>query len=143
MANLSLVPRAVKKEITDGWTVETWKIILLSSAHVPNAVTQVYASDVIANEITDGGSSPKYTAGGVPVTGKVSVADGNNEFIDAPDVVIGTGASLNYRYGVIIKDTGNQATSPIRAQIDFLVDQIVVNGTSTIQWNALGIIYLN
>jgi hypothetical protein len=71
------------------------------------------------------------------------VADGNNYYLDATDLAIGTGATLNYRYGVLFQDSGNPATSKIRATVDFLVDQIVVNGTSTIQWNALGIIYLS
>jgi hypothetical protein len=138
----SLIPKFVKKEITDAWVAETWKLMLLSNAHTPNAGTQQYVSDVVANEIVDTGNAPKYTAGGVAVSGKASMADGNNYYLDATDVVIGTGASVNYRYGILFQDTGNQSTSKIRAQIDFITDQIVVNGTSTIQWNALGIIYL-
>jgi hypothetical protein len=137
----SLIPKFVKKEITDVWVAETWKLMLLSNVHVPTAATQQFVSDVVANEIADSGG--KYTAGGVAIAGKASVADGSNYYLDATDVVIGTGASLNYRYGVLFQDTGNPATSKIRAQIDFLTDQIVVNGTSTIQWNALGIIYLS
>jgi hypothetical protein len=137
----SLIPKFVKKEITDGWVAETWKIMLLSDVHVPNAATQQYVSDVAINEIGDTGG--KYTAGGVAVAGKVSLENGNNYALDATDVTIGTGANLTYRYGILFKDTGIQATSPIRAQIDFLTNQIVVNGTSTIQWNALGIIYVS
>lgn len=136
----SLVPKFVKKEITDGWVAETWKIMLLNNLHTPNAGTQQYVSDVVAREIVDPGL--KYTAGGVVISGKVSLADVNNYALDADDVTIGPGATLNYRYAVLFKDTGNQSTSPIRAQIDFVADQIVSNGTSTIQWNALGIIYL-
>jgi hypothetical protein len=137
----SLIPKHVKKEITDGWVAETWKLMLLSNAHIPNAGTQQYVSDVVVNEIADIGG--KYTTGGVAVTGKASLAAGDNYALDATDVVIGTGATVNYRYGILFKDTGNQATSPIRVQIDFVTDQIVANGTSTIQWNALGIIYLS
>jgi len=136
----SLIPKHVKKEITDAWVAETWKLMLLSAVHVPNASTQQYVSDVSANEIVDVGGV--YTAGGVAIAGKASVADGNNYYLDATDKVIGTGATLNYRYGILFQDTGNPATSKIRAQIDFVTDQIVVNGTSTIKWNALGIIYL-
>ena len=137
----SLIPKFVKKETIDGWVVETWKLMLLSNVHTPNAGTQQYVSDVVANEISDSGG--KYTPGGVAVSGKASVADANNYYLDAVDVVIGPGASLNYRYGVLFQDTGNQATSKIRAQVDFIDDQIIVKGTSTIQWNALGIIYLS
>jgi len=136
----SLIPKHVKKEITDVWVAETWKIMLLNSTHVPNASTQQYVSDVSANEIVDVGGI--YTAGGVAIAGKASVADGNNYYLDATDKVIGTGATLNYRYAALFQDTGFPATSKIRAIIDFVTDQIVVNGTSTIKWNALGIIYL-
>ena len=135
----SLIPKFVKKEITDGWVAETLKLMLLTSTHVPNASTQQYVSDIVANEITDSGGI--YTAGGVALTGKASLADGNNYALDAADVAIGPGSTITYRYGILYKDTGNQATSPIRAQIDF-GSQSVINGTSTIQWNALGIIYL-
>lgn len=137
----SLIPKFVKKEITDGYVAETWKIMLLSNNHTPNAGTQQYVSDVVANEISDSGG--KYTTGGIAVSGKVSVADGNNYYLDAADVVIGSGATLNYRYGILFQDTGNQATSKIRAQVDFIFDQIVTNGTSTIKWNVLGIIYFS
>jgi len=135
----SLIPKFVKKEITDGWVAESWKLMLLTSTHVPNAGTQQYVSDVVANEIMDKGGV--YTAGGVAVSNKSSNYDTNNGFLDADDVSIGPGATLTYRYGILYKNTSNQATSPIRAQIDF-GDQSVVNGTSVIQWNTLGIIYL-
>ena len=135
----SLIPKHVKKESTDVWVAKTWKIMLLNSTHVPNASTQQYVSDVSANEIP---ASGPYTAGGVAIAGKAAVADGNNYYLDATDKVIGTGATLNYRYAALFQDTGFPATSKIRAIIDFVTDQIVVNGTSTIKWNALGIIYL-
>jgi hypothetical protein len=134
----SLIPKHVKKELIDGWVAETWKLMLLSSSHKPNASTQQYVSDVVANQITDTGGA--YPAGGVAVAGKAAVAATNNYFLDALDIVIGPGANVTYRYGILYKDTLNQATSPIRAQIDFGSDQQVANGTSTIQWNALGII---
>jgi hypothetical protein len=137
----SLIPKHVKKEIIDGWVAETWKLMLLKSAHTPNASTQQYVSDVVINQITDTGGA--YPAGGVSVGPKTAVAASNNYFLDAPDVIIGPGANLSYRYGILYKDTLNQSTSPIRAQIDFGSNQIVGNGTSTIQWNALGIIYIS
>ncbi len=143
MANLSCIPKFVKKELADIFVAETWKLMLLDKTHIPNPGTQQYVSDVVANEIVDGGLSPKYIAGGVAVPGKASVADGNNYYLDAADVAIGSGATLNYRYGILFQDTGYQATSKIRAQVDFINDQIVTNGTSTIQWNVLGIIYLS
>ena len=137
----SLIPKFVKKEITDVWVSETWKLMLLSNIHTPNASTQHYVSDVVANEIVDTGGV--YTAGGVAIAGKASVANGNNYYLDATDGSIGPESTVIFRYGILYKNTGNLATSPIRAQIDFLHDQSVVNGTSTIVWNALGIIYVS
>ena len=145
----SLIPKHVKREIiegfpfgTGGWVAETWKIMLLKSTYTPNAAHQ-FVSDLhpATYEIVDTGGV--YTAGGVAIAGKAAVADGNNYYLDATDKVIGTGATLNYRYAALFQDTGFPATSKIRAIIDFVTDQIVVNGTSTIKWNALGIIYLS
>ncbi len=139
MANLSVVPKWVKKEQTDLWVSETWRLILLGAGHTPTA-SHRYISDVIANEIVD--PAGKYTAGGVAVGVKVSVADSDNYYLDLPDAVIGPNATLNYKYAILAKWTGNQATSLIRAQVDFEEPQIVTNGASTIVWNALGLLYV-
>lgn len=147
MDNLSCIPKFVKKEQTDIWVGETLKLMLLNSTHIPNAATQRYIIDLTEfTEISDVGG--KYLAGGVLITGKVSKADPNslnNYFLDADDVVIGPGATLNYRFGILYKvvDVNNHAVNLIRAQIDFLTDQIVTNGVSTIKWNTLGLIYIS
>jgi len=142
----SLIPRITKRAIIEGddglggWVSETWKLMLLDNTHDADPVTQEFVSDVSAKEITDAGGV--YPLGGVVVDGKVAVNDTNNCYLDATNQIIGPGASLDFRYGVLYMDTGNPATSPIRAQIDFEADQEVTNGTCTIQWNALGIIYI-
>jgi hypothetical protein len=145
MASLSCIPKLVKQTIINTWAGETLKIMLLNNVHIPNAGTQQYVSDVVANEIIDSGDV--YAAGGIVLTGLQSVADPNNPnnyFLDANDVPIGPGATVNYRYGIIYQDmgTGNHAVNPIKAQIDFIEDQIAVNGISTIVFNQLGIIYI-
>lgn len=136
----SLIPSFVKKEVVDVWVAETMKLMLLNNTHTPNAITQRYVSDVVAKEVTSSGA---YVAGGPTLARKIAVANGDNYYLDASDQVIGPLMTLNYRYGILYKDTGNPATSPIRAHIDFTDDQVVTNGTSTIQWNALGIIYVS
>ncbi|MBK5202189.1 MAG: hypothetical protein JJE45_00505 [Prolixibacteraceae bacterium] len=145
MANLSCIPKFVKKEQTDIWVGETWKLMLLNSTHIPNPGTQQFVSNVVAKEIP---ASGPYTAGGVAIAGKVSVehspsAGVYNYYLDATDKIIGPGATLSYKYGILFQDTGVQATSKIRAQIEFPEEEIVTNGTSTIKWNALGIIYIS
>jgi hypothetical protein len=79
--------------------------------------------------------------------GLAAVADPNepnNYFLDANDVRIGPGATITYKYGIIYRDMGtsNPSVNPIKAHIDFIEDQIVSNGISTINWNQLGIIYV-
>ena len=146
MANLSCIPKFEKKAIVDVWVSESLKLMLLTKSHIPNAGTQQFVSQVVANEIIDAGDA--YTAGGVAINGKVATADTsdpNNYFLDAEDTKIGPGATLSYRHGIVYKDmgTGNHGINPIKAQIDFLEDQEVENGISTIIWNALGIIYVS
>lgn len=146
MANLSCIPKFEKKAIVDVWVGESLKLMLLTKAHIPNAGTQQFVSQVVINEIVDAGDA--YTAGGVAVNGKVSTPDPNvpdNYFLDAEDLKIGPGATLTYRYGILYKDmgTGNHGINPIKAHIDFLEDQVVENGISTIIWNVLGIIYVS
>lgn len=134
----SLIPKFVKKEITDAWVAEAWKVMLLNSTYVPSALHQ-FISDVSDKEILATGG---YALGGVAVTGKASTADGNNYFLDADNTLIGPAATLNFTFAVLYQDSGNPATSKIRAIIEFAGAQVVTNGTSTITWNALGIIYL-
>ena len=146
MTNLSCIPKFVKKEIIDLWVSETWRLMLLNDTHVPNVGVQQFISDVIDKQITATGGI--YLTGGMLVNNKISVADPlslNNYFIDADDIVIGPNSGLNYRFGVAYKvvDINNHAVNPIRAHIDFITPQIVVNGTSKIKWNTLGIIYIS
>lgn len=146
MASLSCFPKFEKKVIVDVWKGETLKLMLLSKLHTPNAGTQQFVSDVVAYEILD--EKNIYTAGGVALQNKVTTPDpanGNNYFLDADDVKIGPGTTIEYRYGIIYKDlgTGNHSVNTIKAHIDFLTDQIVTNGVSTIRWSALGIIYVS
>ena len=146
MANLSCIPKFEKKAIVDVWVAETLKLMLLTKNHIPNAGTQQYVSQVVANEIVDDGDA--YTAGGITLNGKAATPDPantNNYFLDAEDTRVGPGATLSYRHGIVYKDmgTGNHGINPIKAHIDFLEDQEVENGISTIIWNALGIIYVS
>lgn len=147
MASLSCFPKFEKKVIVDVWVGENLKLMLLTKSHIPNAGTQQYVSQVVANEIVD--ENDIYTAGGIALQNKVATPDPDvtkyNYFLDADDVRIGPGTTITYRFGIIYKDmgTGNHAVNPIKAQIDFLDDQEVSNGISTVIWNNLGIIYVS
>lgn len=136
----SSVPKFVKKEIVDTWAAESLYLMLLNNTLTFNPAIHQNISDISAKEITDTGGI--YVAGGLALGNKSGNYDGSNAFLDADNPSIGPSANLNYRYGAVYKKTDNPATSPIRAVIDFVTDQIVTNGTSLIQWDTLGIIYL-
>jgi len=138
----SVIPKFVKKEIVDDWVGEDLRLMLLKNTYAYNASTDKFAGDsnLLNNEVAASGA---YTSGGVSISGKVQSYDGNNAFLDATDLSIGPATTLNYRYGCVYAFKGGSlSVSPIRCIIDFASDQIVTNGTSTIQWNALGIIYV-
>lgn len=137
----SIIPKFEKKKIADGWAGENIYAMLLSVSHVQDAANQQFIANVSANEISDLGGV--YTAGGFKLTGNVGSYDGNNAYLDfTGNPAIGPGAYLDYRYIAIYVNTGNPATSRILCIIDMVTDQQVSNGTSTINWNALGVIYL-
>jgi len=82
-----LIPKFYKKELADGMAAEDLYLMLLTSAHAPNASTQQFISDVSANEIVD--SAGNYVAGGVQLAGKEGKYHTANAFVDASDVAIG------------------------------------------------------
>ena len=139
----SLVPKYVKKEIVEALAAESLWLMLLDEDHVPNASTQRYVSDVVSNEVVDSGGV--YTAGGVQLQNVTSQYDGNNAYLDADNVQIGPACTMTYRWGILYTKTNgtSQATYRIRAHIDFVANQVVSNGTTLVQWNALGIMYVS
>ena len=139
----SIIPRSLKKAIVDDWVSKDLRLMLLNDLFLPNPATQemVGSSEVLSRRLS---ASGPYPAEGMPLTGVVQTYDGNNAFLDAADMSIGPNATLAYRYGCIYSfEGGSLSTSPIICIIDFVTNQIVTNGTSTIMWNTLGIIYVS
>lgn len=138
----SVIPKFYKKEIVEALKGEALWLMLLNDSHVPSASLQQHVSDVVANEVSDPGGN--YVAGGIALSNITSQYDGNNAYLDADNIEIGPGSTFTYRWGVLYSKTGGtgQATYKIRAHVDFLANQVVSNGTTLIQWNALGIIYV-
>jgi hypothetical protein len=139
----SLVPKFVKKEIVEGWAGESLWLMLLDEDHVPNAILQQYVADVVSNEVVDSGAI--YVAGGLALPNVVTQYDGANAYLDADNLQIGPGSTMTYRWGIIYSKTNGtgQATYRIRAHIDFLANKTVNNGTTVVQWNPLGILYVS
>ncbi len=128
--------KALNKEVDyDGDDV---RVMLLSSAYVPNQDAHDYVDDVVVNEVTGTG----YTAGGLALTTKTVTYDAANNVIilDADDVTW-PNRTITARYAVIYDNTPTTtATKPLIGYLDFVTDQSSTNGNFTVTWDATGII---
>lgn len=109
---------------------DTIKVALTSSSYTPSAAHEFF--DDITNELSTGGG---YTAGGATIASP-TISSG---VFDAADTSWSS-ATFTARYGVVYKDTGTPATSPLIGYIDFDGDQSPSDQTFKIVWNASGII---
>ncbi|AVX31788.1 hypothetical protein CTH_2245 [Carboxydocella thermautotrophica] len=118
------------------WDTDAIKVMLCSSAYVPDQDNHVYLSSITNYEVTGTG----YTAGGQVLAGKTITYDAvnNKVVLDAADVTW-PNATITARYAVIYADTGNPATSPLLGYVDFGQDVSSTNGNFTIAWDAAGI----
>lgn len=115
---------------------DTTKVMLCTSAYVPNQDTHRYKSD-ITNEI----SGPGYTAGGAGLT-NVTVsynASTNTLTLDADDAQW-TSATFTARYAVIYDASpAGDSTRPLLGYVDMGGDVSVVSGAFTVAWDPAGI----
>ena len=119
----------------------TIKVALVTSTYVPNQDTHDFFDD-ITNELAATGN---YTAGGAAIGSKTVTQDdvNNGATFDGADVTwTALTPSAAFRYGIIYKDTGAAATSPLIAYIDFGANQNPGGNNFTIQWHADGIAYI-
>jgi hypothetical protein len=126
--------KAFNKEIN--WTSDTIKVMLCTSAYVPNQDTHVYKDVSITNEVTGTG----YTAGGVALANKTLTYDGTTNIIkfDADDVTWAS-STITARCAVIYDDTP-ASNKPLLGYVDFGADQSSSNGNFTITWDVNGIL---
>jgi hypothetical protein len=122
------------------WDANTIKVSLHTSAWTPAQDTHDYANDA-SNELSTAGG---YTAGGQTLTSKTVTYDTTSDEIrmDATDAQW-TSASFSAYYAAIWKDSGNSATSPLLAYVDFGGTETVSSGTFTIQWDSTGVLKLD
>ena len=120
-------------------SVDTIKVMLVTSAYVPNVDTHAFRSSV-TNEVTGTG----YTAGGKALTAKIVTQDNaaDSAVFDADPVTWAT-STITARGAVLYKDTGNAATDNLIAYFDFGVDESSTSGDFTITWNAGGILTIS
>lgn len=130
-----------KKNIMNGnidLDTDTIKLALCTSSYTPDQDSHEFFDD-ITNEVSGTG----YTAGGEEITTKAVTADTtDDEGVFDGDNVTWSDSTITARYGIIYKDTGDPATSPLIACLDFGDDQSSTSGDFTVAWNAEGILNL-
>lgn len=126
--------KAFNKEIN--WSADTIKVMLCTSAYVPDQDTHAYKDVSVTNEITGTG----YTAGGATLASKTITytAATNVIALDAADVTWAS-STITARYAVIYDDSP-ASSKPLLAYVDFGADQSSSNGNFTITWDVAGIL---
>lgn len=98
-------------------TADTFKIMLLTSAYVPNGDTDHYRSDIVAHEVAAGGG---YATGGITLTGESLVYDATTKEVRLEWSNVSWPAStISAAYAAIYQSTGTDATSILIGYIDF------------------------
>jgi hypothetical protein len=128
---------------TIDWVADSasMKVALMQSTFTGANQSQTAASfytNVSAYEIT---AFTNYTALGKALgttTLTTTAGSGKTITFDSPDVTWTT-ATLTARGAVVYKDTGNVATSPVVAFLDFGADVPATAGDFTIAWHVNGI----
>ena len=140
MANV--IYNSFKRDIQNGsidLDTDDIKVMLVTSAYVPDIDTHTKASD-ITNEVVGTG----YTAGGVSLATKAVTADNTNDLgkFDADDVTWAT-STITARGAVIYKSRGGAATADeLIAYLDFVSDKVSTAGNFNLIFNANGILTL-
>lgn len=118
---------------------DTFKAMLVTSSYTPDPDNHGFIDDV-TNEVEGIG----YIAGGKALA-NLSVTQDNvdNEGVFDADDVVWPASTITARGAVIYKDTGDPATSPLIAYIDFESNKISDNGDLTLQWGSEGILNVN
>jgi hypothetical protein len=141
MANV--IYNSFKRDIAIGsidLDTDTLKMMLVTSAYVPNQDTHAKRSDV-ANEIVGTG----YTAGGVTLANKTVVVNNttNLAIFDADDITI-PNATITARAGVLYKSRGGASTADeLIAYLDFNSDITATAGNFVITFDANGILTIS
>lgn len=100
---------------------DTLKVLLTTSAYVPNIDTHASVTDV-TNELADAVGG--YTAGGKTITGLTWTYDSaNDRGVLASNIVTWSAAAFTCRYAVIYKAGADAANSPLVGYIDFGADK--------------------
>jgi hypothetical protein len=126
--------KALNKEID--FDTDVIKVMLCTSAYVPDQDAHVYKDVSVTSEVTGTG----YVAGGATLASKTIgyTAATNIIALDAADVTWAA-STITARYAVIYDDSP-ASSKPLLAYVDFGADQSSNNGNFTITWDANGIL---
>jgi hypothetical protein len=118
------------------WLANALKVALLKPTFVPAPDTQTSWGMIAADEIT----GPGYTAGGVLLANKTGVYDPALDRTNLlADDSVWNAATFDTGFAVIY-DTG--AGNPLWSLVDFEGVKSVVGGVFTIDWAAVGALYV-
>jgi len=141
MANV--LYNSFKRDIANGsidLDTDTIKLLLVTSAYVPNIDTHTKRSD-ITNEVVGAG----YTAGGVVLANKTVTVNNTTDkgVFDADDITI-PNATITARGGVLYKSRGGAATADeLIGYLDFLTDIPSGGGNFFVGFDATGILTIS
>lgn len=116
------------------WENDTIKVALLKASYTPDQDAHGFWNGVSAEEIS---GVTNYTAGGKELSEKtVSYDAATNTVRLKAKKVEWKEVSLEARYAVIYKDTGEAATSPLMGYVDFGETVKAASGLFKIEWDA-------
>src|SRR5688572_21324826 len=119
-------------------TSDSLKLMLCSSAYVPNQDTHDYKDDV-TNEVAAAG----YTAGGQALTTVALTYDSATNTLKLTADPVSWTAVITARIAVLYDSTpASDATRPLIGYIDFQVDQASIGGVFVVPWADAGILTL-
>lgn len=117
---------------------DTIKVALVGSGYSADKDAHEFFDDV-----TDEVSGTGYTAGGKTLVNAALAQDNvNDRAVLSADDLTWPLATLTTRAAVVYKSTGNPATSPLIAYLDFGADETVNGEDFTIVWHQDGVLYL-
>lgn len=124
--------------ISSLWLANAMKVALMKPSYVPNRDTQLVWTDISASEIA---ITAPYVAGGQLLANKAKNYDAANDRMNllADDSVWGPAFTTDVAFAVVYDSSG---TKPIWSLVDFEGTKSVINGTLTIDWAAIGLLYI-
>lgn len=120
------------------WDTDTIKLALFGVTATVTTVdtSQSYYGSFTAHEVTGTG----YTATGVQLTG-VSVSVSGSYVVLMANPVTFTANATGFsgaRWGMIFKNSGTPATSPLKARLDLGTTRTNVGGDFVVNWSGTG-----